>query len=196
MLNDIQPDYVILDPLAHVLVQDENDNAAVGRALERIADLRDDPKCGIMVVHHNRKESEANKGVEPSQNARGADRIIADADTIISLVRGRKDPRGPVARFHVTARNSEGVEPFSALFNKRTAWWERTAERGDIDEVAQMVGQGVIRADLIAAIEARWGLHDPRHHRAASDYITRAVAAKTIVQVGDWYERPTPTEKA
>ncbi len=61
LMRDVRPDLVVLDPLAHVLVENENDNAMVGHALERIAALRDDPGCAVIVVHHNRKENEATR---------------------------------------------------------------------------------------------------------------------------------------
>lgn len=191
LLQDIRPDLVVLDPLAHVLVEDENDNAAVGRALERVEELRDDPGCAVMVVHHNRKENDITRGVDPTQNARGADRIIADADTIISLVRGRKDPRGPVSRFVVTARNSEGVEPFSAVFNKSTCWWERTFEKGDTMRIGEWVAAagGMTKHALVETIEREWKLNDPTHHRSAQNYIAKAVEAGVLQEHRGVYVR-------
>lgn len=181
-LRDVRPALVWLDPFAHVGTENENDNAEVGKVLERLAVLRDDPGCALGIVHHDRKTSEATRGVPPSQNARGADRLIADADAVISLTQAGKHPRGPASRFHVISRYGPSPEPFSAVFNGQTFWWERTVEKGEVMQLAAWVkeagGELGTRA-LLERVNTQWNLKDPQNRRSG-EYVNKAVAAGVL----------------
>lgn len=187
-LRELKAHLVILDPFAHICTENENDNAEVGKVLERIAVLRDDPGCAVWIVHHDRKTSEATRGAPPSQNARGADRLIADADSVISLVPAGKHPSGPASRFHVISRYGPSLEPFAAVFNQRTFWWERIAERGEISVLATWCreqGGGLPEAVMFKLINEHWNLKD-NQHRAAKRYLKKAVDTGVLktVKVG------------
>ncbi len=184
-IKKVQPDLVIFDPLSGVLTDDENDNAAVGRSLALLLAIREDPGCAMIVVHHDRKGSEATRHASPEQSARGADRIIADSDGVLSLKRHGKNILGPQSQFNHLSRNSAGVAPFVAVFNKETFWWERVYEKGDSSLVLSLLdGRQMTRAALRTKIEGLWGLHDPTHHRAAQRYIDAAIEAKMLVAQG------------
>lgn len=178
LVRHYRPDFIILDPLAHVLTTNENDNAVVGAMLERLALLRDDPGCAILLIHHDAKVSEATAMRSPQQRARGADRLNADPDCILSLVPGPRLATGPSGKLHVASRYGKSVAPFSVRLNEANLWFETHVERGDTAWIAQWVSNagGQCEADvLIAAIEAEWGLHD-KQHRTAGKYIMHAMS--------------------
>jgi hypothetical protein len=187
LVADERPDAVWLDPLAHTVTADENDNAAMGVGLERVMSLRQ-LGCMVGVVHHNRKESDTTRGVDPMQNSRGADRITADADMVVSMSRGRKHPLGPLSKFHFTSRNSKGVEPFSAVFNTSTGWWERAYERGDSELIggwcAAAAGGTLTFVELEGKMREAWGIWDEKHHRAAFRALDKACEVGVLQRVG------------
>lgn len=181
----IKPDLVVLDPLAHVLTTNENDNAVVGAMLERLALLRDDPGCAILLIHHDAKVSEATAMRSPQQRARGADRLNADPDCILSLVPGPRLVTGPSGKLHVASRYGKSVAPFSVRLNEANLWFEAHVERGDTAWIAQWVSKagGQCEVDvLIAAIETEWGMHD-KQHRTANKYILHAMSEGCIYEV-------------
>lgn len=181
-LKDVGAEMVWLDPFAHVVTENENDNAEVGKVLERLAVLRDDPGCALGIVHHDRKTSEATRGVPPSQNARGADRLIADADAVVSLTMAGKHKLGPASRFHVISRYGPSPEPFAAVFNTRTFWWERIAQKGDLLEMAKWVreaGGRIGTRDLLGMVNEHWSLKDPQNRRSG-EYVNLAVESGVL----------------
>lgn len=188
-LRATKPDLVILDPFAHVVTAHENDNAEVGVIMDRLGQLRDDPGCALLVVHHNRKSSEATKSAAPNEDARGADRLAADSDTILSLRSAARNTLGPASRFYVLQRHGISPEPFTAVFNQRTLWWERICERADVVKVANLVGKvaGDVKSrdELIEVIEADMNLIDPTHHRSAKRHIKKAIEAGLLLPMGD-----------
>lgn len=187
LLRTIKPDFLILDPLAHVLTSSENDNAIVGAMLERLGLLRDDPGCAIMLIHHDSKPTEGTSMRAPRQRARGADRLNADPDCILSLEPGARLATGPSGKLHVASRYGKSVAPFSIRLNEETLWFEQHVERGDPAAIAIWVAQfpkgQCSEEELITKIETEWGLHDPRQHRTAHKYIDTALEFNFIIQV-------------
>lgn len=185
-VRKIVPDLVILDPLAHVLTTNENDNAVVGAVLEKLATIRDDPGCAILIIHHDAKVSEATAMRAPQQRARGADRLNADPDCILSLVPGARLATGPTGKLHIASRYGRSVPPFSIMLNEDVLWFEQFVDRGDPIQIAKWIEEhdnDLIEEDrLIAVVEAGWGLKDERQHRAAKRYIKRAEAEGLIVE--------------
>lgn len=180
------PDLVVLDPLAHVLTTNENDNAVVGAVLERLATLRDDPGCAILLIHHDAKVNESTAMRSPQQRARGADRLNADPDCILSLVPGARLASGPTGKLHIASRYGRSVPPFTIMLNEETLWFEQFVDKGDPIQVAMWIkdsGEERMEADkLIAIVEDGWGLKDERQHRAAMRYIKRAESEGYIME--------------
>jgi hypothetical protein len=187
LVRVLKPDFLILDPLAHVLTSSENDNAIVGAMLERLGLLRDDPGCAIMLIHHDSKPTEGTSMRSPRQRARGADRLNADPDCILSLEPGARLATGPSGKLHVASRYGKSVPPFSIRLNEENLWFEQHIERGDPAAIAIWVAQfpnaQCSELELIMKIEEEWGLHDPKQHRAAHKYIDTALEFNFIVQV-------------
>lgn len=186
IVRHYKPDFIILDPLAHVLTTNENDNAIVGAMLERLALLRDDPGCAILLIHHDAKVSEATAMRSPQQRARGADRLNADPDCILSLVPGPRLATGPSGKLHVASRYGKSVAPFSVRLNEANLWFETHVERGDTTWIAMWVANAGGQCEtetLIAAIEAEWGLHD-KQHRTANKYVMHAMSEGCIYEKG------------
>jgi hypothetical protein len=182
----VRPDLVVLDPLAHVLTTSENDNAIVGAMLMRLALLRDDPGCSILLVHHDAKPTEATAGRSPQQRARGADRLNADPDSILSMRGTGRERGGPTSKLYVASRYGKTVEPFNVRLNEETLWFERYIERGDTIAIPLWVREmgGIVTEEAIVdRIEKEWELHDPRQHRAARNYLSAAVTSKEIVEM-------------
>lgn len=181
----LAPDLIILDPLAHVLTTNENDNAVVGAVLEKLATLRDDPGCAILLIHHDAKVSESTAMRSPQQRARGADRLNADPDCILSLVAGVRLPTGPTGTLHVASRYGRSVHPMSLKLNEDTLWFEENIEIGNPKQIALWISESeyaIVREDwLVERIERGWDLHDPKQHRAALNYIKRAMDDGFIV---------------
>jgi RecA-family ATPase len=127
-----KPAFVLLDPLAHVLTEDENSNVVVGAMLEKIAILRDNPGCAIGLIHHDSKPNDSTSGRAPRQRTRGADRLNADPDSILSLVPLRApEGQGPTSRLEPTSRYSRTPPPVQIWLNEDTLWFERVKDMHD-----------------------------------------------------------------
>jgi hypothetical protein len=175
-----KPDIVVIDPLAHMLTEDENSNVAVGRGLAPLLKLRDNPGTGIFVIHHDSKVSDGNSGRPAHQRSRGANRLTADPDSILSLT-PMKRCGGPTAKLSCKPRYGGEMTPFRVRLNESTFWFERYSQEQEHGEVLQTLlreaGGSAIEAELIAAAAERWNLHDEQHdHRTVRKRIARAVA--------------------
>lgn len=187
-----RPDLVILDPLAHVLTENENDNAIVGRQLRKLATLRDDPGCAIILVHHDGKPSEASGMRQARQRSRGADVLNADPDSILSLVPLGQDPGfGPKSRLTPAGRYGKTVDPFTIVLNENTLWFEVSkGDRGDVDLLAHWIeeaGGAMLEHALIEKINEEWDYErearktgQPTRNRTAKKAIERAVKKGVI----------------
>lgn len=177
-LRDERPDLLVLDPLSHLLTGEENDNALVGQVLERLETLRDDPGCAVLLVHHDRKSGKdvMFTGGSPQDAARGAGRIIADSDSVLSLSPRKRQRRGPVSQFGNLGRYGSSVEKFMLLMDESTFWFERLPEKGNLEELSSWVsgnGGAMSEAELFKRMEVEWGVTDRRTHLK---YAKQAVA--------------------
>lgn len=182
-----KPSLVIIDPLAHVLTENENDNAIVGRQLRKLATLRDDPGCAIILVHHDSKQSESTGMRSPRQRSRGADVLNADPDSILSLVPLGQDPGfGPKSRLTPAGRYGKTVDPFPIVLNENTLWFELSrGDRGDVNLLASWIeeaGGAMLESTLIEKINEEWDYErearksgQPTRNRTAKKAIERAV---------------------
>ncbi len=185
-VRTIRPDFIGLDPLAHVLTQNENDNAVVGAMLEKLATLRDDPGAAILLVHHDAKTNEATALRSPQQRARGADRLNADPDCILSLVPGERLPTGPTGVLHVASRYGRSVPPLSLKLNEDVLWFEEYICKGDPRQLVAWIkesGYSMVEAKwLVEKTAEEWQLGDKKQRRSAWGYVEMAVNQGLIIQ--------------
>lgn len=186
-IKEWRPDLVVVDPLAHMLTEDENSNVAVGRGLAPLLKLRDAPGCAVAVVHHDSKVSEATSGRPAHQRSRGANRLTADPDSIISLT-PMAAKGSPTAKLSCRPRYGRVMEPFRVRLNPDTFWFERYSverEYGDtLYAKVQMAGGSMVEVDLIAAANEAWSLDDKAHnHRTVRSRIARAVSDGVLIKV-------------
>lgn len=172
-----KPDVVIVDPLARMLTEDENSNVGVGKALAPLLDLRDNPGCAVLVVHHDSKVGDANAGRPAHQRSRGANRLTADPDSIWSLTaQNRKG--GPTALFSCTARYGKYMQPFRVRMNENTFWFERYSKDDEYtDDVITILAERDLDEDsLIALLVEKWKLNDAQHnHRTLRQRLAAVV---------------------
>lgn len=178
-IKKFKPDIIIIDPLAHMLTEDENSNVAVGKALAPLLALRDDPGCCVIVVHHDSKVGEATAGRPSHQRSRGANRLTADPDAIWSLS-AMKRSGGPTARFSCTARYGRQMIPFRVRMNENTLCFERYSTEMEHNEALVEVilaeGGDLSEASLIETLREKWKLHDEAHgDRTVKQRIEKAV---------------------
>ena len=85
MVEEHQPEVLILDPLVYFHSVDENDNAAMGMVMEQMRTLANNNNMAIIIVHHAKKMgvSENTGGA----NLRGASSVFGAVDTSIILSR-------------------------------------------------------------------------------------------------------------
>lgn len=178
-------DVVIVDPLAHLLVEDENSNAAVGKALTPLLRLRDDPGCAVLVVHHDSKFSEANAARPAHQRSRGANRLTADPDSIWSLSAMRRKG-GPVAKFSCTARYGREMKAFRVRLNERSLWFEPYSQESEYNEdlvafINEKFNGQIAEKPLIEELREHWQLNDKQHNdRTIRNRIKTALEAGVI----------------
>ncbi|OQW53814.1 MAG: hypothetical protein A4S09_06245 [Proteobacteria bacterium SG_bin7] len=83
VISSYKADLLILDPWVRLnSATSENDARAVAEVLHTLRSIRDDLKCGILLVHHASKDS-ANK--RAGDRIRGSSEFFAWAETIIGL---------------------------------------------------------------------------------------------------------------
>jgi hypothetical protein len=87
----LQPDVLVLDPLADVFVGDENDSQAMKPPLQALSDLLDDwPQMSVVVVHHVGK---ASKERSMGYSLRGSSYLAGWYDSL--FIARRMDPDLP-----------------------------------------------------------------------------------------------------
>lgn len=166
-IREFSPDLVVVDPLAHLLTEDENSNNAVGRGLAPLLKLRDNPGCAVLVVHHDAKVGDANASRPSHQRSRGANRLTADPDSIWSLSRTRKTG-APTAKFECTARYGRQMEPFRIRMDNESFWFAPyTKDHEYADDILAVIQESNGDPDealLIARLRDVWNLHDEKHN--------------------------------
>jgi len=181
----MRPALVILDPLAHVLTENENDNAIVGRMFKRLSTMVDDPGCAIILVHHDSKPSESTVHRRALQRSRGADVLSAAPDSVLSLVPlGKDSGAGPKSRLEFDGRYGPSIEPTTIILNERTLWFERCAPgRGEPEGVVQILqGMGCAPSitELALKVSQEWG-YETERMRVARGLITKCLNQNLLI---------------
>lgn len=110
IIEDAMFDIVVIDTVDKVLnIRDENDNAAINRALEPIIDATHSGKhTAVILVHHHRKG-----GGTSGDEIRGGTAFLGSVDIYISLSRTIKHPRG--REITVMGRMDHPSEPLEII---------------------------------------------------------------------------------
>lgn len=96
LVEAVQPNVVILDPMGQIHQYDENDNTAVGKLFSHFEQLKADFKkndLSLVISHHFGKplrgrDAESYDPLDP-QNFRGSSRWFGNPDTIVTFDRGK-----------------------------------------------------------------------------------------------------------
>jgi len=181
----MRPALVILDPVSHVLTENENDNAIVGRMFKRLSTMVDDPGCAIILVHHDSKPSEATIHRRALQRTRGADVLSAAPDSVLSLVPlGKDSGAGPKSRLEFDGRYGPSIDPCTIILNERTLWFEVAQPgRGEPEGVVQILqGMGGTPSLLEVALKVsqEWGYETDRM-RVARGLITKCLNQNLLI---------------
>lgn len=173
-LHRWKPDAVFIDPFAHVVSGDEKDNEVVGNILQyKFEPLRDRFGTTVLFSHHDSKMSEATFTRQAHQRSRGANRLTADPDTIISLVPHKRVAGIATATLQQIQRNCDARGPLRIRLNKTTLWfapWSKRLEQVERVAIALAANEPpvlerieflelVVKAAGLKAEEVRDGEH-------------------------------------
>lgn len=103
-----RPELVVFDPLTYLHNYDENNAQAMKLLTDQFDEIIDYAECGLVIVHHNRKQSGlqggGSKGLE---QARGSIQISAWPNTVVTM-----NPKGQnMKELLFDLRDSEELEP-------------------------------------------------------------------------------------
>ncbi len=112
IIEDAEFDLVIIDTVDKVLnIRDENDNAAINRALEPIMDATHNGKhTAVILVHHHRKG-----GGSSGDEIRGGTAFLGSVDVYIRLSRTLQHPQG--REIAVIGRMQHPTEPIEIYYS-------------------------------------------------------------------------------
>jgi hypothetical protein len=117
LIQTVQADILILDPLISYTTGDENDNAAMRHSLDCLTDVQDKTGTASIVVHHLGKAA-ASGDFNDVFSGRGASAIGDWAANILTLKKEKQeDSELTIEALHHKARNFELQPPF---YLKRT----------------------------------------------------------------------------
>jgi hypothetical protein len=91
IIHENQIDVLILDPLKHFHLVNENDNGQVNELAMALVEIAIQGNCAVEVVHHTTKEARKSNGVGGIAYARGASALIDKARTARILTPMSKD---------------------------------------------------------------------------------------------------------
>ena len=77
-------DLIVFDPFRNLHYGDENDSAQIIRVMENLRHIRDNTGAAILVVHHTRKTSAADRD-NPGMAIRGSGAIFGSVDGLIAM---------------------------------------------------------------------------------------------------------------
>jgi len=120
MIDSVEPEVLVLDPLISYHGEDENDNAAMRRSLDHLTEIQDITGVTTIVAHHLGKQ--ADKAFNAVFSGRGASAIGDWAANILTLSLEKKEgPEAIIKAIHHKARNFPTVPDF---FMRRTKFLE------------------------------------------------------------------------
>ena len=114
-IQDCAPAVVIFDPFRWFHSQDENDNTAMQKVIERVMKLQEKYHFSSIIVHHMGKEGEYRNGRGP-ESQRGASVLRAAADTNISIYRHNVRRQKEIS-VEMELRSAENPPPLDLIFD-------------------------------------------------------------------------------
>lgn len=93
---DLRPDMVIVDSLSTISINGENNVEDLREVLNFLNDVAEAYDCAVVLIHHLRKQSQANIGRPVTMHdLRGSGHLSVIARSIIGLYINTHDPNGP-----------------------------------------------------------------------------------------------------
>ena len=90
LFDTFNPDVIVIETVARVLVGSENSSAEVARMWRSLSEHLQDDRRTLILSHHINKPNPDESGLdprEPRHRIRGSSDILAGADTVLGLVR-------------------------------------------------------------------------------------------------------------
>jgi len=176
LIETLEPDFVLFDPLARFFSGDENSTRDVGRLVAVLDELIQAYGIAIEVVHHTAKPS-SDDPREGGQRLRGNSALFAAADSVLIL------DRDGVDSFKLGFELRHGREPDPMrLRRSESLWLEPAGPPDDLLEVATIVASLPLTwGRFVDAIKADRGVSRP----TAGRLIQRALQDGLIGKNGD-----------
>ena len=131
-------DLVIVDPAIKLGYSDENDNAVVRGALDRVSDIvMNDLGAATLVVHHTRKPSREPSEYQGANEARGASAFLDWVDGAMSMLK-----IGDEYRLQFVTRGVETPDPLILTRDSETLTY---SIKGKVPPIADLVLEEVDR---------------------------------------------------
>src|SRR5207249_1742752 len=150
LIEAVEPDLIVVDPLARFMLGDENSTRDMGRVVSGLDELVQGYGVAVILVHHLGKPIAADPR-EGGLKLRGSSALFGAADSVILLDR-EKD--GDLYRLTFELRHAREPEP---LLLERTdhMWFEPAGPAEDLMAVASIVNGIRLRySALVGAIES------------------------------------------
>ena len=185
-VRDFQPGLVIIDPMRRVHGTDENDSGAMSALFAAFRQLAAIPEstCAILVVHHLRKRSEFDEGLD---RLRGSSDIAASVDSVLEVsgdfdtlkIRHAKSKRGPAQEsFLVRSEVDEDGARLRFVNPEEKAEEEREEARAAILDVIRGAGmEGANRSRLAEILKPR-GVGKERIKKITEELVEEGVITK------------------
>lgn len=84
-LRDFRPDLVVIDTLMSTTAVDVNDNVAAVATMKRLRALAREHGCGVLILHHERKQQKDGAAAGSSQQTMGARQWAGQADALLTI---------------------------------------------------------------------------------------------------------------
>jgi len=193
LINQCEPDLVILDPLSKMMEGNESDPVVMQKFLQVLAEWQAKYKVAILLIHHFRKKPRdlKDKAADASMDEfSGSSLLTRDTDSIIVLD-GRPGTDKITMRFDL--RHDQDPKPF--LIKRGDDLWWRRMEGVVIPKLFHqalelLLPKGLTRAEWVAKIQKL----ENRSPETAQRRVRESLERGYVVQKDDLLVLP-PTSK-
>lgn len=172
LIETLEPDLVVFDPLARFMSGDENSTRDMGRLIAAVDELIQAYSVAVFIVHHTSKPS-SDDPRDGGHRLRGSSALFAAADSVLILDRTKEGDR-----FKLSFELRHGREPAPMLLRRTEhLWLEPAGPSETLLRVAAIVERLPLRySQLVAAIQADLDTGE----RTAQALLARAKSAGLI----------------
>lgn len=126
MIEEFQPDYVVLDPLVELHTSEENDNTALRAVVAHFRGLAQRHRIAVVLLHHTRKGS--TQPGDPDA-VRGAGAIIGAARVVLTCVPMSEDEASKLGIPSNRKRSYFRLDPAKSNYApiEEAEWFQRVA---------------------------------------------------------------------